>query len=261
MTGLVPPPAAGDPVHSTPRPETPASADPDLPPWDSHPPAEPAPGERHDAFGEVRKCDFLRALAKTGCILDACRSVGVSAQTVYRHRDDDPRFAGHMRLALDMAATPIELLAWSRAVEGVEQEFACGGEVHVRRRFSDGLLRLLLQGSNPKKYGPNPGFKRKHLLKAEKKRIEREVRAEIEASEEKWSFEEAFAALDKELAVFRRKGDRAKNAAGWTRTPGGHWIPPGYGPLPGYESAPEPPGAAGEPPCETVSSSSLSSLS
>ena len=146
-----------------------------------------APGrgrrERHDAFTVAKKRKFLRALAKTGCVLDACRAVGVGARTVYRHQERDARFAEYCRVAIDMAALPLELTAWQRAVEGVEQPFACGGQVHVRRRYSDGLLRLLLQAARPTKYGLQPGFTRKRLYKAERRRIEREVRAEMKMAE------------------------------------------------------------------------------
>ena len=53
--------------------------------------------------------------------------------------------------------------AYESAVTGVPEQFACGGKVYTRTRYSDGLLRLLLQATNPKKYGPRPGFTRKRL--------------------------------------------------------------------------------------------------
>ncbi|HEV7660224.1 MAG TPA: hypothetical protein VGO55_10295 [Allosphingosinicella sp.] len=105
-------------------------------PWDRDPaPADPgAPRQRHDAFTGACKSVLLRALVKTGCILDACRLTGVAPRTVYRHQERDPAFAENCRLAIRMSATSVEITAWQRAVEGVEQEFACGGQVHVRRR-------------------------------------------------------------------------------------------------------------------------------
>ncbi|HEY0111574.1 MAG TPA: hypothetical protein VGB59_00320 [Allosphingosinicella sp.] len=225
-------------------------------PWDEEPEdaAHDASGprQRHDAFTEARKAEFLTALVKTGGILDACRVTGISSRTVYRHQQADPRFFDHCAAALRMSATPIELTAWQRAVEGVEQEFACGGQVHVRRRYDSGLLRLLLQGSNPKKYGPRPGFKRKRLYKHEKKQMEREIRAEIESSA--MTFEEAIQKLDAGLDAFGARQDSEKLAAGWTETPDGHWIPPGYAPIPGY-TPPAGPGEAGhgtEPPGDSM---------
>jgi len=220
------------------HPELPPEEGPDgLLPWEDDPPPEEEFGPdgrriRHDAFTERRKHNFLKALAKTGCLEDACRATGVGRRTVYRHQDDDPQFAEHVRLALRMAATPLELTAWQRAVEGVEQPFACGGEVHVRRRYDSGLLRLLLQGSNPKKYGARPGFSRKRLLKHERDRLEREIRAEIAAKAP--TFDESIVMLEKSLMPLVERDDADKLAAGWTRSPQGDMVPPGYAPIPGW---------------------------
>ena len=192
-----------------------------------------APRERHDAFTDGRKRAFLTFLVKSGCILDACRRVGVSPRTVYRHQQDSPAFFDNCTTALRMSATPVEITAWRRAVEGVEQEFACGGQIHVRRRYSDGLLRLLLQGSNPKKYGANPGFTRKRLLKHERKAMRREVRAELLSKENRngppeRSFDEAVQSVLSKVAAIERHQAPQKLAAGWTKSEDGHWVPPGY---------------------------------
>ena len=139
-------------------------------------------------------------------------------------------FADHCRLALRISGTPAEITAWQRAVEGVEQPFACGGEVHVRRRYSDGLLRLLLQGSNPKKYGPNPGFKRKRLLRHERKQMEREIRAALRANEAERGHtpEDCRRSITTKLEAIERHEEPKKLAAGWTKSAEGHWVPPGY---------------------------------
>jgi hypothetical protein len=225
-------PSAGDPLDpcrwGTERPEE------DAPPAD---PSNPARRERHDAFTDAKKSDFLTALVKTGCILDACRALGVSARTIYRHQESDPRFSDNCTAALRMSATPFELTAWQRAVEGVEQEFACGGQVHVRRRYSDSLLRLLLQGSNPKKYGARPGFKRKRLYRHEKKQMEREIRAQIRAERaaNTPSPEAATELILERIGAIRRHSEEQQLAAGWTRGPEDYLIPPGYGPIPGWQ--------------------------
>jgi hypothetical protein len=187
--------------------------------------------QRHDAFTDARKCIFLRALVKTGCLLDACRATGISAKTVYRHQESDPRFAANCRTATRMSATPLELTAWTRAVEGVEREFACGGQVYTRRIYSDSLLRLLLQGSNPKKYGQRPGFTRKRLAKAERRQIEREVRAEMRVLESTLRADEGklSESILAKLDVLERREAPKRLAAGWTRTAEGDWVPPGYG--------------------------------
>jgi hypothetical protein len=187
-----------------------------------------APRQRHDAFTDARKRAFLDALIKTGCITEAAHRIGVSPRTIYRHQESDPRFSDHCHTALRMSATPIELTAWQRAVEGVEQEFACGGQVHVRRRYDGSLLRLLLQGSNPKKYGPRPGFKRKRLLKWERHQMRREIRAELAAAEP--DIEEVRQEVLRKVQAIQSQDERDRLASGWTRTPDGEWVPPGYVP-------------------------------
>ena len=231
-----PPPAekadapADPPAEASAQAEVPAEDGPF--PWDAElPPDDPdAPRQRHDAFTEAKKSVYLRALVKTGCVLDACRLTGTHPRTVYRHQEKDPAFSDHCRLALRISGTPAEITAWQRAVEGVEQPFACGGEVHIRRRYSDGLLRLLLQGSNPKKYGANPGFKRKRLLRHERKQMEREIRAELaaRAAESMPSIEEVRDSVLRRIAAIARHEEPKKLAAGWTKSAEGHWIPPGY---------------------------------
>jgi len=191
---------------------------------------------------------LLRALVKTGCILDACRLTGVAPRTLYRHQERDPAFAENCRVAIRMSATPVEISAWQRAIEGVEQEFACGGQVHVRRRYDSSLLRLLLQGSNPRKYGARPGFKRKHLLKHERKRIEREVRAEHAERLKGRPIDEVTQSIIRKVEAIKRHKEPARLAAGWTKSVDGHWVPPGFAWAGLPEDAPPPaePGPAAD---------------
>ena len=227
--------------HKQPRPATCQDGGENPLPWETDPPPEQerhADGRRvrHDAFTSRRKHEFLARLAKSGTIEDAARAVGVDPRTVYRHQEKDPQFLEHCRIALRMSATPLELTAWQRAVEGVEQEFACGGQIHVRRRYDPGLLRLLLQGSNPKKYGPRPGFKRKRLYKHEKKQMEKEIRSQLAAERSDGrGFDEAVESVLSKIRAIKEHKRPQRLAEGWTLTEDDHWIPPGYGPLPGYD--------------------------
>jgi hypothetical protein len=252
-------PLARRPDDGLPSAEDSAMAEGDPLPWEADPPPEdgplpwdldPAPDDpdahrqRHDAFTEARKSVYLRALVKTGAILDACRLTKISPRTVYRHQEGDPDFFENCRLAIRMSATPVEITAWQRAVEGVEQEFAVGGEVRVRRRYADGLLRLLLQGSNPRKYGARPGFKRKHLLKHERKQIEREVRAEHAERLRGRPVEEVTESIIRKVEAIERHREPARLAAGWTKSEDGHWVPPGYAWV-GLPESDEPPAEPG----------------
>ena len=105
-----------------------------------------------------------------------------------------------------MAGTDIELHAWERGVVGIEEPVIYHGEVVATRvKRSDAILRLLLQGAKPRKYGPNPGFTRKRLAKAERKRIEAEVRAERRARDQaRPTAAEVDAVLDTRLVAMAR---------------------------------------------------------
>jgi hypothetical protein len=197
-------------------------------PWEVENEGTEEPPSRHDAFTGARKNMYLKALTKTGCILDACRLTGVPARTVYNHQGTDPDFARNCRLAIELASAPIELTAYERAVIGVEEDVIRGGKVvATRMKRSDYMLRVLLQGSNPKKYGPRPGFTRKRLVKEERKQIEREVRAEI-ASGMRATEEETVKVLAFRLKAFDARNREKKLAEGWTLTEEGHLIPPGW---------------------------------
>lgn len=258
----------------------------DRPPWEESeeagesPPQLPAPWEaegftdgddeperrtRHDAFTRVKRREFLRALAECGCILESCRKAGVSKSTVYRLQDEDQLFFNQCGLAMRMAATDIESVAWDRAVNGVEQQFACGNRVYTRVRHSDSLLRLLLQASDPEKYGPRPGFSRTRLLKAERERIEREVREKIRGE---WDFDKAIAALDTKLEHFWEREDAQRLEEGWQKSEYGEWVPPGWvraeDPEADSAAAAElegPEGDDGDTPRDSLSNSSHSSQS
>jgi len=127
--------------------ETPVTADADT--------SDPAPPDRrHDGFTRQRRRAFLKALRKAGCVRDACRKAGISDSAAYKARRRDPEFARLWAAALAKAGGDLELVAWQRAVEGVEEEvIAYGKVVGTRRRYDAGLFRMLLQASNPEKYG------------------------------------------------------------------------------------------------------------
>ena len=221
---------AGEPVPSqiAVRAQAPSQdADPpERPPWHEEP-FDEAGRQRRDAFTQARKRKFLDHLSKCGCLLEACRKIGVSHQTVYNHQEQDAEFARHCELATEMGRAPAPLYAWERAVRGVPEEVIHYGKVvGTRLRRSDMLLRMFCQAADPKRFGPRPGFTRKRLLRHERKRIELEVRAEL--AESGSTFEEAIHELDKSLDAFGVRQDRKRRDSGWTELGCGIWIPPGW---------------------------------
>lgn len=182
---------------------------------------------RHDAFDGPRRRKFLDALGKCGCLRDAARKAEVSHQTVYNHQARDPGFARQCELALDMASTDIELHAWERGVIGVEEPIVRGGQIiGTRLKRSDAILRLLLQSTKRKKYGPNPGFGRKRLHRMERKRIEEELRAERYARDQA-SKKDLDERLMAKLAKMADGDRRRKLSQGWTDA-GDVLVPPGW---------------------------------
>lgn len=102
--------------------------------------------KRHDGWTEVRTRIFLRALAETGCVRDACARAKISNQSAYRMRKRDAKFAAAWEKALAEAAPTLEQAAFERAVEGWDEVvWKDGVEVSRKRRYSDGLLRFLLE--------------------------------------------------------------------------------------------------------------------
>lgn len=192
-------------------------------------PDAPAPDKRarHDAFDARRKQLFVDALKRTGCLRAAARKIEVSHQTVYNHQRTDKLFARQCELALSMAGSDIELQVWERAVIGVEEPIVYHGEiVGTRLKRSDAMLRLLLMGAMPKKYGRNPGFTRKRLLKEERKRIECEIHADI--ATKRRDPEEVKQSILTKIEAIKRHREPERLAQGWIRLDDGHWIPPGW---------------------------------
>jgi hypothetical protein len=121
--------------------------------------AESDARERHDGFSAERKQLFLTALRSGESVLGACALVGVSNRTAYNHRDRDPCFARDWGLAVRMHRAPLELAAYRRGVEGIEEPvYHRGKQVGTRRLYSDALLKLLLAGEKPRKYGRRAGL-------------------------------------------------------------------------------------------------------
>ncbi|MDQ0251503.1 hypothetical protein J2W22_003591 [Sphingomonas kyeonggiensis] len=101
--------------------------------------------KRHDGWTEIRTRIFLRALAETGCVRDACARAHISDQSAYRMRRRDAKFAAAWEKALDESVPTLEQAAWERAVEGWDEiVWKDGVEVSRKRRYSDGLLKFLL---------------------------------------------------------------------------------------------------------------------
>lgn len=100
---------------------------------------------RHDGWTPRRRHEFLAALARTASVTEACHAVGMSTTSAYRARRAMPAFARGWDEALEVPRPALEEAAYQRAVLGWDEPVFQGGRlVGHRRRYSDGLLRLLL---------------------------------------------------------------------------------------------------------------------
>ena len=175
---------------------------------------------RHDGFTPEKQRKFFKTLAKTGCVADACRVAGVTGTTVTRWRKKEPGFEAELRRCRKVAAGEIERLAWDRAVNGTEEKVIRDGKVvQIRIKPSDSILRLLLQGSNPKKYGRmgRGGETRKQI----EKRVRKEVLAERAAREP--TIEAVRDEVIRRIAAIRKHRIERQ---GWTEGPDGGLLPP-----------------------------------
>jgi hypothetical protein len=137
--------------------------------------------QREDLFDNERKRLFLLALRNGATVLSACRMVGISNRTAYNHRQADPEFSNSWQLARQMARMPLELAAFERGVVGIaEPVYVQGQYAYDRRRYSDSLLRTLLQGEQPAKYGRGAGAPAR--LQAQETRIAALVAEQVVAA-------------------------------------------------------------------------------
>jgi len=203
---------------------------------------------RHDGFTPAKQRKFFEALRETGCIRDACRVAGISKTTVDRWRDKDEVFDDKVEAMLALASVSLDTIAWKRATEGAEEKIYRNGRlVFTRVKPSDSILRLLMQGADPERYGRTGRQPSKHLLKKLKKQAEREVRA-ADSEEARATLEGKLVEL---LGMLAERQTRRKLSEGYTPGPDGKLVvPPGWRMVPAVPllpppSAPRRPGRGG----------------
>jgi hypothetical protein len=103
-----------------------------------------------------RQTAFIAEYAKTGNITRAAERVGISKEIHYQWMKKFPKYVEAFREAKNIAAEYLESVAVERASEGwLEPVYYQGASCGEVRRYSDGLMMLLLRGMMPEKYGYN----------------------------------------------------------------------------------------------------------
>jgi hypothetical protein len=224
------------PEAATDEPAFPSTAQPSAPEEEAD---ASSPAYRHDGFTPKRRRKFLEVLSKTGCVRDACRKTGMSDTAAYKLRNRDPEFAALWATALSKVGSDLELLAWQRAVDGIEEEvFAYGKPIGTRRKRDSNLFRMILLASNPAKYG-GQGFGSRKALE---KKIRKEILAEQQAQNAAPDMDEVRERLVRRIERLRereiREGRIHVDEQGRV-VPAGYRLVPIDDPASGGEDAPE----------------------
>ena len=100
-----------------------------------------------------RQCAYLAAYSILGSVMYSAKSAGISPNTARNWAKNNEKFAEYYDLAEEAHAEYLEVEAQRRAVMGVEKDVWYQGEkVGTEVKYSDNLLKFLLQGARPQKY-------------------------------------------------------------------------------------------------------------
>jgi hypothetical protein len=103
---------------------------------------------RHDGWTPERQRAFIRALAVTGCVDRAARTVNISTTNCYelRRAPGAEEFRRAWDAALDFAVPKLKDIAFQRAIEGeLIPVFSAGRLMGFRRKHNDRLLMFCLR--------------------------------------------------------------------------------------------------------------------
>ena len=111
-------------------------------------------------FTPARVEVFLNELMATANITRSAKLAGIGITTLYRHKNEDPKFAEAWYYAEQIGLDAVEDEVTRRGVEGWDEPvFYKGEQTGVIRKYSDTLLMFKLNGRRPDvfKYRPAIG--------------------------------------------------------------------------------------------------------
>lgn len=111
---------------------------------------------RHDGWDPDTQVEFIKALAESACVDEACRRVGRSRESAYelRRRPNSESFRTAWDAALDYAVRRLSDVAFSRCINGVPRPvFYKGEQIGERRHYDERLTMFLLRYRDPCRYG------------------------------------------------------------------------------------------------------------
>ena len=177
------------------------------------PPFTPVPRQckRHDGWTPERQRGFIEALATTGSVRRAARTVNMTPEGAYllRRHADGESFRKAWEAALALGVQRLEDVAMERAIHGVEVPVYHFGEiVGTRRVYNDRLLMFLLRNRAPERFAADGAKGMNAVDKQMLARLKKEWRAEWEAEAAAKSGQresETYAAIDDKLDRMRER--------------------------------------------------------
>ena len=111
---------------------------------------------RKDGWTPERQRAFIGALADSGVVIDAARSVGMSDTSAYtlRRAPGAEGFAAAWEAALHASSGRLVDIAFDRAINGVDDVVLDkeGQHVYTKRKYNDRLLMFLIRAHAPERY-------------------------------------------------------------------------------------------------------------
>ncbi|HEX6374451.1 MAG TPA: hypothetical protein VFZ91_01895 [Allosphingosinicella sp.] len=143
-------------------------------------------GWKSNGFTPKKRAIALEALANGASVKEAAAAAKISPTTFYNLEKKDEDFASLCRAARARSGgASLDTFAWERGVTGVEEEVIRGGKVvGRRRRRSDAVFRMILEGGGSGREGRAVAALRERIEKELRPKIEAEVRAEMQPTPE-----------------------------------------------------------------------------
>lgn len=111
---------------------------------------------RKDGWTPERQRAFIGALADTGEVMAAARSVGMSDSSAYalRRAPGAESFAAAWEAALAASSGRLVDIAFDRAINGVDDPIINkeGRHIYTKKKYSDRLLMFLIRAHGPARY-------------------------------------------------------------------------------------------------------------
>jgi hypothetical protein len=174
---------------------------------------------RRDGWTPARQSAFIEALADTGSVEAACKSVDMSQAGVYhlRRQPGAESFRAAWEAALQIGVARVEDVVMDRALNGVEElVYSYGKLVGTRRRYNDRLLMFILRNRAPERFSEGKRVSGMGGLNAvgqmELDRLKKEWRAEWEAEQRQVSPEQVRASIDRKVEEIRLRLEREREA-------------------------------------------------